>query len=73
MKDHEKYSIMNCISKGIQKRSKVKYAPRSRIMYLETVANKETENADAQAEYLKVSIVLFSQSVSQSHFDAHNM
>ena len=38
-------------------RFKMKYAPRSRIMYLETIANKESENPDAQAEYLKVTII----------------
>ena len=32
----------------------MKFAPRNRVMYLETIANKESGNPDAQAEYLKV-------------------
>ena len=39
---------------GIQKRFKMQYAPRSRVMYLEAIANKEEGNAEAQADYLKV-------------------
>lgn len=46
-------AFANSYKQGLQKRAKVRYAPKSRIMYLETIANKETENPDAQAEYLK--------------------
>ncbi len=38
----------------IQKRFKMKYAPKSRVMHLENIANREDNNPDAQAEYLKV-------------------
>ncbi|XP_065053192.1 uncharacterized protein LOC135682293 [Rhopilema esculentum] len=48
--------LVNSFKQGIQKRFKMSFAPRNRVMYLETIANKESGNPDAQAEYLKAII-----------------
>eukprot|EP00794_Sanderia_malayensis_P003335 gene3335-3824_t len=46
-------SKSNIFKQNIQRRFKMKYAPKSRILHLESIANREGENAEAQAEYLK--------------------